>query len=319
MCSAPTSPTQRWSRRGLQTLALTSSYSQTFLSTLRTLGPWCQPFSPTSTRRRFIISVPNIANWQTRLALLLGRFTYRDTGVLDRTHVRFFTRRSTIDFVDACGLHLRSLDYTPMLARAFLPLIKRRFVRTGPSSDVKCRRSRTRCPTVVLRVVYPLERKIVKIAPGLLRSKLWWLQLHASATAMRTAIIGAGASGLSLALALDGEVISLRPWMIPVATAGQSSEGFTFDQGPHIMFSKDQPVLEFMIHTLGDNVHRSRRNNRICIDGSFIKYPIENDLAGLPTELRNRCLLDFLFNEQRELAQTSTILMSGSGVHSVKV
>ena len=39
----------------------------------------------------------------------------------------------------------------------------------------------------------------------------------------------------------------------------------------------------------------------MCIDGAFVKYPIENDLAGLPTELRNRCLLDFLFNEHAGL------------------
>ncbi|MCI4324261.1 MAG: FAD-dependent oxidoreductase, partial [Thermoplasmata archaeon] len=60
---------------------------------------------------------------------------------------------------------------------------------------------------------------------------------------------------------------------------------------------------DFMIRSLGGNVHQSRRNNRVCIDGAFVKYPIENDLAGLPTDLRNRCLLDFLFNEHKELAQ----------------
>jgi len=121
---------------------------------------------------------------------------------------------------------------------------------------------------------------------------------------VRTAVIGAGASGLSLALLLDGDVV--------VYEAADDSgghcrafvqDGFTFDEGPHIMFSKDQAVLDFMIRTLGGNVHQSRRNNRVCIDGSFVKYPIENDLAGLPTDLRNRCVLDFLFNEHAELAR----------------
>jgi protoporphyrinogen oxidase len=121
---------------------------------------------------------------------------------------------------------------------------------------------------------------------------------------MRTAIIGAGASGLSLALLLDGEAVIFEG---SDDSGGHCrtiiADGFTFDEGPHIMFSKDQGVLDFMIRSLGGNVHQSRRNNRVCIDGSFVKYPIENDLAGLPTDLRNRCLLDFLFNEHRDLAQ----------------
>jgi 2-polyprenyl-3-methyl-5-hydroxy-6-metoxy-1,4-benzoquinol methylase len=37
-----------------------------------------------------IISVPNIANWFIRLKLLLGRWDYRETGILDKTHIRFF-------------------------------------------------------------------------------------------------------------------------------------------------------------------------------------------------------------------------------------
>lgn len=38
-----------------------------------------------------VVSVPNIANWTIRLSLLAGRFRYTDRGILDRTHLRFFT------------------------------------------------------------------------------------------------------------------------------------------------------------------------------------------------------------------------------------
>jgi 2-polyprenyl-3-methyl-5-hydroxy-6-metoxy-1,4-benzoquinol methylase len=41
-----------------------------------------------------LISVPNIANITVRLMLLMGRFEYAERGLLDRTHLRFFTRRS---------------------------------------------------------------------------------------------------------------------------------------------------------------------------------------------------------------------------------
>jgi 2-polyprenyl-3-methyl-5-hydroxy-6-metoxy-1,4-benzoquinol methylase len=118
---------------------------------------------------KVIISVPNVANWQTRIALLFGRFTYRDTGVLDRTHLRFFTRRSTIEFVRSCGLQVESVDETPMLVRALLPFMKRRLRRSEPSAEVDVQViSDSPAYRVYLRLVLPIERMIVRLAPGLL-------------------------------------------------------------------------------------------------------------------------------------------------------
>ena len=128
-----------------------------------TFSPYLAP------RGRVIISVPNVANWQTRLALLFGRFTYRDTGVLDRTHMRFFTRRSTIEFVRACRLEIQSVDHTPMLVRALLPLFKRRVIRTDRNADADVHViSDSPIYRVYVRLVLPFERMIVRLAPGLL-------------------------------------------------------------------------------------------------------------------------------------------------------
>jgi len=52
---------------------------------------------------RLLVSVPNVANITVRLMLLLGRFEYRDRGILDRTHVRFFTRKSTRRLLEQNG------------------------------------------------------------------------------------------------------------------------------------------------------------------------------------------------------------------------
>jgi 2-polyprenyl-3-methyl-5-hydroxy-6-metoxy-1,4-benzoquinol methylase len=43
---------------------------------------------------RLIVSLPNVANITVRLALLTGRFSYTERGILDRTHLRFFTLRT---------------------------------------------------------------------------------------------------------------------------------------------------------------------------------------------------------------------------------
>jgi len=63
---------------------------------------------------KFIISIPNIANLWIRLNLLIGRFEYTDRGILDRTHLRFFTRRSFVNMVINSGLDIISIQATPI-------------------------------------------------------------------------------------------------------------------------------------------------------------------------------------------------------------
>jgi 2-polyprenyl-3-methyl-5-hydroxy-6-metoxy-1,4-benzoquinol methylase len=40
---------------------------------------------------QLLVSVPNVANFTVRFALLFGRFNYTERGILDKTHLRFFT------------------------------------------------------------------------------------------------------------------------------------------------------------------------------------------------------------------------------------
>ncbi len=51
-----------------------------------------------------VTSVPNVAHGDLRLSLLRGSFTYRETGLLDRTHIRFFTLESIRDLLFEAGL-----------------------------------------------------------------------------------------------------------------------------------------------------------------------------------------------------------------------
>jgi 2-polyprenyl-3-methyl-5-hydroxy-6-metoxy-1,4-benzoquinol methylase len=53
-----------------------------------------------------VISVPNFANWAVRLQVLSGRFRYRDRGILDRTHLRFYTRKTLVEMVESAGFRV---------------------------------------------------------------------------------------------------------------------------------------------------------------------------------------------------------------------
>ncbi len=66
-----------------------------------------------------VVSVPNVAHLWIRLSLLCGHFEYADRGILDRTHVRFFTRRTLLQLLDQAGLRVGHLAVTP----APLPLL----------------------------------------------------------------------------------------------------------------------------------------------------------------------------------------------------
>ncbi len=51
-----------------------------------------------------VASIPNVAHGSVRLALLAGRFDYQPLGLLDNTHIRFFTRSSIEDLFREAGM-----------------------------------------------------------------------------------------------------------------------------------------------------------------------------------------------------------------------
>ena len=51
-----------------------------------------------------VLSAPNVTHGALRLALLQGRWQYTDRGLLDRTHLRFFTRTSLLELLHEAGL-----------------------------------------------------------------------------------------------------------------------------------------------------------------------------------------------------------------------
>ena len=52
-------------------------------------------------RGMLVVSVPNVANWKVRLKLLFGKFDYADQGIMDRTHLHFYTQKTIKELMDS--------------------------------------------------------------------------------------------------------------------------------------------------------------------------------------------------------------------------
>lgn len=60
----------------------------------------------------FVISVPNVAHLAVRLMLLAGRFPKMERGILDRTHLHFFTRDTAVQMIESAGLKVERVSAT---------------------------------------------------------------------------------------------------------------------------------------------------------------------------------------------------------------
>lgn len=73
-------------------------------------------------RGLLLISLPNVANVTVRLSLLLGRFEYTERGILDRTHLRFFTSRTARQMIERGGYEIVAEKATVMPVELVLGL-----------------------------------------------------------------------------------------------------------------------------------------------------------------------------------------------------
>jgi len=65
-----------------------------------------------------VASIPNVRNYQLIVPLVFcGRFTLADSGILDRTHLRWFVRDSAIELMTSSGLNLDKIIDKPKSGR----------------------------------------------------------------------------------------------------------------------------------------------------------------------------------------------------------
>lgn len=116
-----------------------------------------------------LISIPNVAIWNVRLELMTGRFEYQDTGTLDRTHIRFFTRRTFRRFATDAGLGVQWSRITPGILRPFVPLIKKVLGGDGGANESDSSSIMdSGSYRLYMKWFYPIERVICRLWPALL-------------------------------------------------------------------------------------------------------------------------------------------------------
>lgn len=72
---------------------------------LDTFRSWLAP------NGKVIISIPNVRHWSVIIPLILrGRWDYQDSGIMDRTHLRFFTRSTAREMVQRSDYNIISVS-----------------------------------------------------------------------------------------------------------------------------------------------------------------------------------------------------------------
>lgn len=115
-----------------------------------------------------LISLPNVAAWPVRLGLAAGRFEYTSSGILDDSHLRFFTRETATRLATASGLEVLRVEQNPMIVRAAKDLIMATMVRPDDDDEVDPTAFSRSLPYHAYQAcVRPLEDVVANQLPGL--------------------------------------------------------------------------------------------------------------------------------------------------------
>ena len=117
-------------------------------------------------------------------------------------------------------------------------------------------------------------------------------------------VLGGGLSGLAIANFYEGDsqitILEKNDSFGGLARSYRSSTGVCYDVGPHIIFSKDKEILDYM--TSLSPMNKIRRSNKIVHKNKLVTYPFENFLAQMEDEEDiEYCLSTFIRNPYRNL------------------
>lgn len=69
-----------------------------------------------------VLSIPNVRHHSVIRQLLEGRWEYKDAGILDRTHLRFFTRFESLRLIEDAGYEIRRMEAIQLDGDPVIPI-----------------------------------------------------------------------------------------------------------------------------------------------------------------------------------------------------
>ena len=126
----------------------------------------------------------------------------------------------------------------------------------------------------------------------------------------RIAILGSGMAGIGAARRLLAEGVEPVIYEKRAHAGGHTAsfrfdEGFVFDDGPHISFTKDERIQEIFAASVGGRFETIQVQVNNYWQGYWIKHPAQCNLHGLPEDLVVAVLKDFVERPRRELDEIS--------------
>ncbi|MFC1658852.1 protoporphyrinogen/coproporphyrinogen oxidase [Candidatus Omnitrophota bacterium] len=117
-------------------------------------------------------------------------------------------------------------------------------------------------------------------------------------TRKKILILGAGLAGLSAAWHLqkrggDCQIFEKESEFGGLCRS-KNIKGFTFDYDGHLLHFKHRYAFNFISSILKNNLAEHRRNAWIYSFGTYVRYPFQANLYGLPASVVKECLLGFI-------------------------
>ncbi|WP_026903752.1 protoporphyrinogen/coproporphyrinogen oxidase [Pedobacter glucosidilyticus] len=109
-------------------------------------------------------------------------------------------------------------------------------------------------------------------------------------------ILGAGLSGISASYHLGHEdcIVFEKNNYLGGHIHSEQINGFTWDEGPHVSFTKDEYVRELLADNVSQEFLEYPVETANYYHGNWIPHPSQSNLFALPEKLRAECLSDFL-------------------------
>lgn len=71
-----------------------------------------------------VICIPNISNWNSRVSIFKGNFSYTETGLMDKTHLRFVNYFTMREMINSAGYTVTKYGCVSKATFTFFPNIR---------------------------------------------------------------------------------------------------------------------------------------------------------------------------------------------------